>query len=406
MIKNPIGNLPRGIKVDQTLRGKKKYWRVRLGKKFCGRRGYPPKYYTSLQEARDYVFGDAQKEKNQTGSLQNLKDICGSTAFELSPTQINDSIAAHKLLNGKSLIDAVEFYIKHSSPCGKKMTFEEVAVLFLKERERIMVKNTTLKQYKSQLKVASLELGKETFSLIKKADIEDWIEELPVISRTKNNYLTTLSTLFLFGRDNKYCYENPTENIKRSIIDDKEIGILNVDQTIRLLKNCLEEDIGMLCFICLGAFAGIRRSEICKLEWANIDLEENEIEIKPAVSKTRSRRIIKIEENLREWLLYCPRGEYPAISKNVDVCGEHLKKLVDENKSITPFRERLLPKWPQNALRHSYGSYHLSHFNDEGLTSRNMGNSPSVIFKNYRSIVKSSATKAYWNITPSSIWTP
>ena len=65
-----IANLPKGIKVDRISRGTKKYWRVRLGKKFCGRMGYPPKYHETLKEARKYIFGEAQNERNEPYRLR------------------------------------------------------------------------------------------------------------------------------------------------------------------------------------------------------------------------------------------------------------------------------------------------------------------------------------------------
>ena len=63
-------------------------------------------------------------------------------------------------------------------------------------------------------------------------------------------------------------------------------------------------------------------------------------------------------------------------------------------------RASLLVDWPQNALRHSFGSYHLAHFKNARALALEMGNSPGVIFKHYRQLVKPAAAALYWQIVP------
>lgn len=63
-------------------------------------------------------------------------------------------------------------------------------------------------------------------------------------------------------------------------------------------------------------------------------------------------------------------------------------------------RVALLQHWPQNGVRHSFGSYHLAHFQDAAKPALEMGNSPAMIFKHYRELVKPKDAEAYWNIRP------
>ncbi|HWD91731.1 MAG TPA: hypothetical protein VG938_05205 [Verrucomicrobiae bacterium] len=44
-----------------------------------------------------------------------------------------------------------------------------------------------------------------------------------------------------------------------------------------------------------------------------------------------------------------------------------------------------------NAMRHSFGSYFLGKTKDENLTASEMGNSPEVIIKHYRALVREAA---------------
>ena len=63
-----------------------RYWRVQLGKRFTdGKR--ITRDFDSLQEAKRWVFGDAQS-KAEPGSLLELKARAGAAAFELTPARI------------------------------------------------------------------------------------------------------------------------------------------------------------------------------------------------------------------------------------------------------------------------------------------------------------------------------
>jgi len=59
--------------------------------------------------------------------------------------------------------------------------------------------------------------------------------------------------------------------------------------------------------------------------------------------------------------------------------------------------------WPNNALRHSFASYHLAHFKKAGVAelSLEMGHTNAdLVFQHYRELVKPKDAKRYWNIVP------
>ena len=44
-----------------------------------------------------------------------------------------------------------------------------------------------------------------------------------------------------------------------------------------------------------------------------------------------------------------------------------------------------ITKWPDNGLRHSFGSYHLAHFQNPNMTALQIGHSTTdMLFKRYR----------------------
>ncbi len=80
-----------------------------------------------------------------------------------------------------------------------------------------------------------------------------------------------------------------------------------------------------------------------------------------------------------------------AASTNEDVFGEYLKEIA-KAADIT--------SWPHNALRHSFGSYLYAKTQDVNRAAAEMGNTPNVIFKHYRALVRSSEAERYWAIIP------
>jgi integrase len=57
--------------------------------------------------------------------------------------------------------------------------------------------------------------------------------------------------------------------------------------------------------------------------------------------------------------------------------------------------------WPNNALRHSYASYHLARFNDAAALVLELGHTNSnLVFQHYRQLVKPKQAKRYWSLEP------
>jgi len=381
----------------------REFWRVRLGKRFTGG-PIVKRDFSKLNDAREWILGKAQSQKANPGTIIELKQSSGAAAFSLTPAQISESAACFRRLDGLiSLTEAVSYFLKHANPSGGKRTIEQVAQEFLKSRKAMGVRRRTLTQYESYLRTIAERFGGQSINEIRRAGIEDWLSESEWSKRTRNNYVSTLSTLFLFARDRDYCSENPAGKIPRAILDDAAPGVLTLAQTKALLEVTRAEDPEMLAYVAIGVFAGLRRSELCALEWSEIDVQTRTIEVKGIKAKTRQRRIVGISDALAAWLAIASKTLRPTPSRNEDVCGERLKNLYSERYGGDGalLRGPLVAPWPHNALRHTFGSYHYAKYRDETRTAAEMGNSPAVVFRHYRALVKPEAAEAYWNLLPS-----
>jgi hypothetical protein len=57
-------------------------------------------------------------------------------------------------------------------------------------------------------------------------------------------------------------------------------------------------------------------------------------------------------------------------------------------------------KWKQNALRHSFISYRVADTQNVAQVALEAGNSPQMIFKHYRELVRPTAAKEWFGIVP------
>jgi integrase len=294
-----------------------------------------------------------------------------------------------------TLTQAVDFFIQNRPRHEAALRMEELKEEFLKSRLAMNCRPRTLVQYRSYLRVICAEFREIETARIVREDIEDWLEEANWSPRTRKNYLVTLTTLFNFAKGKGYRSDNPAADIERPILDDRPIGILTIEQTKALLRTAKASDPEMVPALGIGLFAGLRRSEFFALDWSEVDCVNRTIEVKGIKAKTRQRRLVQITENLLAWLTGYSKPQGPVTpEKNIDVLSDRLRELAKKS-GINP--------WPHNAMRHSFGSYFLGRTKDENLTASEMGNSPGVIIRHYRAVVKDADVAAYWRINPTTL---
>ncbi len=164
--------------------------------------------------------------------------------------------------------------------------------------------------------------------------------------------------------------------------------------------------------VAIGLFTGIRSAEIEKLDWSAVRFKGDKqnphgvIWLEGKGAKTRRHRVIPISENLCAWLL-------PYAKKSGPIWPENGRKLHEAARLAAGFASPALVAkakkegndlkvWPNNALRHSFASYHLAQNEDAAALALYMGSSSNMIFNNYRSLVLAEDAATYWSIKPGS----
>lgn len=252
--------------------------------------------------------------------------------------------------------------------------------------------------------------------------IESWLAarrapgDKPLSAKRRNHVHAVVVSLFKFARERKLLPDVITaaQSVKRRRVDECDIDFFTPAEMLVILKHVDEE---WLPWPLLAGFGALRIEEIALgkhaaerkdcLRWEDFDWHEREIVVRKAVAKKRVPRRIPIQDNLWHWLTpwrdgratgpVVPRGNLRGQLDNyrARLQGE-LRRKAAELDELTP---RLI-MWPQNALRHSYGSYRMAVTKNAQMVSNEMGDSPAMITRHYDNPRPKSQATAWWSIFP------
>jgi integrase len=335
------------------------------------------RFFATEAEAKTYA---AQKETELLN--EGMEGVSFPPELRVMALRGARQLAEYK----KTISDAVEFYRKHLEATTRSIPLEKAVRDLIENRRAADASERYCKDLRLRLARFCSAFPDRTLADISTAEIDAWLASLNLAPLGRNTYRLRLGTLFAFGMTRRWCTENPVLHAMRAKVTDGEIAILSVAQTAQLLEAASEET---LPFWAIGAFAGLRSAELERLDWAQVHFEAGLIEVKARHSKTARRRLVTMQPNLRAWLA-------PYRAHRGPVCTGNLRLRAEADRDRAGLRQN----WPTNALRHSFGSYYLAHFKDAPALALQMGNSPDVIFRHYRELVRPKEAARYWQIKP------
>lgn len=427
---------------------------------------YTLAYYQDAERKRKLcsTFEAALAEADEVAKLLGSKDVdvlelrsADRAAYRrarevLDPLGISIEVAAvqyaHmvKLLGDTPPTVAAEFFVrKHPSKIPDK-TVPVVVKEFLEAKEA----DGCSKRYLNTLKYNLGAFAKRfqgNIEPIVGSEVDAWLRTSGLSPRTRNNIRTSLHTLFKFAEGRRYLPKDHDELKSIPVVNDRE-GEIEVFTPAELTEilGCASER--MIPFIVLGAFAGIRHAEIQRLEWKDVRFDDGMIEIGASKAKTASRRLVPILPVLKEWLQEYkePAGlvvehrnvafELHMIAKKANEVRratwakengktkEELAAADAQAKSLRTATKRKLRSqkgevppgaqtaeiegwepfaWKHNALRHSFISYRLAAVKNTAQVALEAGNSPQMIFRHYRELVRPVDAEKWFAVTPKTV---
>ena len=336
-------------------------------------------FFENKEAANSFVaFKNAELKQN------GIEHAEFPTSLRVMAQECKDALSAY----GKTIQDATEFFIAHLKASEKSCTAIQLVKELLKAKKADGVGERHLSDLDYRLRYFAEEFDGKLVAEITSADIDDWLRSLNVGAQTRNHYRANVLQAFNFAVRHGYAPINPVEGAAKAKVVGGRPGILTVEQASALLTNVPSN---VLPYFAVGLFAGLRRAEIERLDWSEIDFESGLIEVKAEKSKTAMRRFVTLQPNLREWLL--PNRK---LKGSVTPQPETFRQIFDNARTAAGISE-----WPDNALRHSFASYHLAAFKNAASTALELGHHDSrVTFAHYRELVRPKEAERFWKLRP------
>ncbi len=345
------------------------------------------------------------------------------------------------LMGGKDPLIAVEDYRRRKPPGHERKKVGDVVVEMIAVKRSDKLSERYLKQLEYDLNRFA-DRFRNCLGDVNGRDVDTWLRDLGVGPRTRNNLRNSVKALFKFAIARKYLPKDHDEIDAVPVAKDAggEIEIYTPDEMKELLTVASAEHVP---FLAISAFAGVRHAELQRLDWSQVKQDGMIIEIKAGTAKTASRRVIPILPNLAKWLkphwetsgAICGYAnmvlQFVELTRRVNekrraawakakgVSAEALKaadKAAEERLAKLPRNERrsrgtVMPGaetaqdegwepflWKHNALRHSFISYRVAITQNVAQVALEAGNSPQMIFKHYRELVRPAAAVAWFCI--------
>lgn len=235
--------------------------------------------------------------------------------------------------------------------------------------------------------VANFAKGRERMpvDLFTVRDLEKFLNDNGI--RYRKTLRTRLSTLFKFAVRRGYRADNPCNQLETITAPPLPIEVLTVNETVKCMGWFKDHPRAMAWFV-LSAFCGLRPMEAQKTRWSEIHFKEGWIRVEAQTTKMRQRRVVYPLPVALAWLRKAKRrkSELPLTTKQRTVELRELRAVLGWDE------------WKQDVTRHSAASYWLSTSGSAANVATALGNSESILRRDYMALVTKADAEKYWAI--------
>lgn len=303
--------------------------------------------------------------------------------------------AAHDLLGSESILTAAKSFADQRSEHLLDKNVTELVEEFIQAKANAGISTRGIADYRSRLRRFAGAFHCP-ISSVTEDQLQKFLDSLRVGLRTKRNFKTNLVTFFNYARS-KNCLardrKTEAEHLDAIEVPPSDIEIFSPKVLAKIMAAADDADRAFVPYLAIRAFAGIRDSEINRMEWHHIRFEDRQIEVPASAAKrTRGRkklrRLIPLLPNLEKWLApYAQSGGKICLYFN------------SERAARKPAR-RLRIKWVRNGLRHGYGTCRVALIKNYPEVAYEMGNSVDIIKSCYDQVVTEREAHAWFGVVP------
>ena len=299
--------------------------------------------------------------------------LVAKAALEAGGTLASEATARRALKRSKRIITLGAEALKQRE---RTVTFEkavEAALEVRKERRTRTVYD--FRYFTRRFMKRCKGLAKRRVRSISPQECAGYIEQAFETPRQRQKARLILSGVFGTAVKRGWCDANPVARVEAPRVVEQQVPILT-PQEIEQITTTAETYRGGSCAAAVGMmlYAGIRPHEVARLSWAQVDLRERAVYILPRHSKTGGARRVTIHKPLLRILRAHQRGGGEMICPANWL--HHWRELRRAAGWDSPAH-----RWPQDALRHTFASYHLSHFRSYAELQLEIGHRDATLLR-------------------------
>jgi integrase len=344
---------------------------------------------------RKNFTNEAQAHQRAEEILDDLKrglvlrqDISSEKAVLLA--EYEKLLAEH----GTTIGDAVRFFLAHKA----KQASKQISALDAVNEYLKKFTDTKSRHYRTAKSIL-FKFGRafnKTLDKITVKELDEYFKGISEEGKTRNNHLCYVRTFFKWAQGwGEYLPDGKLEidKIKEPYPEKKKKPDLYTPEEMEKLLT--HADAKFVPYLAIGAFAGVRSSEVCRLTWEDIHLDQKAIRLGPEITKTQSGRLAIMPDNLIAWL-----------KKHA---GEKKGKVVpypeDQLHKFTPdIAKAAGVQWKRNALRKGYISARMAQADaDADSVAKQCGNSKAMVETVYKLLVLPEVAERWFSITPKGV---
>lgn len=210
--------------------------------------------------------------------------------------------------------------------------------------------------------------------------------------------------LFSWAMKRKLVTNNPVSDADAPKVIQGEVGTITASQLKGILRTALTLQPRAVPALAVWAFCGVRRAEINRLRFDDMDLGRKELRVSAKVGrKGRGKvRYVPMPEALLAWLEAAISAGVAPLGKLVPGDDDQKSEGVLNDWLVKARADAGITTWPNNALRHSFVSYACAMTEDYPKVSAWIGHSggTALLEARYRHAVPKDAGETWFRVLP------
>ena len=399
------------------------YWRARVdGKPRSRFKDFPS--YSAAKRAADKTVTDLAKgsevpkltagqASDAIAALEGLQRFYQSTGRRLSlRAAVADYCEVSGKLHGQTLGEAVEGYLRTVASVKRVNVSDAVEQFLTVEEPRtkaddgkrpevspkyhytraIMLRRFAATFPNTCLSDLSKNHVDAFFSTLDKRDSKSRNRRAVSSAKTKNHHRAAVRQFLQWAVRNDCLHPNHRLAEADGMRPQKGNAAQTEFYTLGEFVALLEAAEGpMRAMIAIGGLAGLRTSELLRLDWSEVWRVPGHIEVTAEKAKTRQRRLVEVCSALAAWL-----QPFHA-TKTGKLCEWHE---ITFQQHFVELCEVAKVTRKTNGLRHSFCTYHYAKHANESLTAQQAGNSPTMIHQHYKGLATKAEAQKWFAVRP------